>query len=347
MRRRVMIVAGMAAALGLTMTACSIGSGSSGGSLTFVSWGGAFQSAQQKAWTDPFSKATGVKVVQDGPTDYSKLKAMVQAGNVSWDVMDVDANIAIQYCGTLFQKLDPKAVDTSKIDPKLDLGSCAVPVVQQSIVMVYSKKDFPTNPPTSIADFFNVTKYPGKRGVFNTGAPGLLEQALMADGVPADKLYPLDVNRALKKLGTIRSSISWYAEPSQSTEQLNSGSVSMALVYNGRAYAAAKAGSDYVPVWSTAFRTTDALVIPKGSAHTAQAEELLNYIAQPGPQAALTQAIPYAPTTLDTTPKVDALTEEYLPTAPANLPLTHVIDMGWWAKNEDLVTQLWTTWQTG
>ncbi|MDT0570262.1 ABC transporter substrate-binding protein [Streptomyces sp. DSM 3412] len=350
MRRRVLYSICTATGLGLVLAACGGGTtagGSGSGSVTFVSWGGAFQDAQQKAWTDPFTKKTGAEVVQDGPTDYSKLKAMVQAGNVSWDVMDVDANVAIKECGTLFQKIDTKTVDTSKIDPKLDIGECGVPVVQQSIVMVYDKKKFADNPPTSMADFFDLKKYPGKRGVYNTAAPGLLEQALLADGVAADQLYPLDVDRALKKLDSIRGSISWYAQPTQSTEQLNSGSVSMALVYNGRAHAAVKDGADYAPVWSTAFRTTDALVIPKGAPNKGAAEKLLSYIATPEAQAALTESIPYAPTTVNTSPKVDALTEEFLPTSAKALPQTHVIDMNWWANNNDDALQAWTKWQTG
>lgn len=350
MRRRMITSICAATGLGLTLAACGGGvtaGGSGKGSVTFVSWGGDFQKAQQKAWTDPFTKESGINVVQDGPTDYSKLKAMVQAGNVSWDVMDVDANVAVKECGTLFQKIDTKAVDTSKIDPSLNVGDCGVPVVQQSIVMVYDKKKFAKNPPTSMADFFDLKKYPGKRGVYNTPAPGLLEQALLGDGVAPDQLYPLDVDRALKKLGTIRSSISWYAQPTQSTEQLNSGSVAMALVYNGRAYSAVKDGADYAPAWGTAFRTTDALVIPKGAPDKAAAEKLLSFIATPGPQAALTQAIPYAPTTLNTSPKVDALTEEFLPTSQNALPQTHVIDIKWWAENNDRALQAWTKWQTG
>ncbi len=88
-------------------------------SVNFVSWGGSTQDAQKQAWADPFSKASGITVVQDGPTDYGKLKAMVESGNVQWDVVDVEADFALRAAAEgLLEPLDFSIIQRDKIDPR-------------------------------------------------------------------------------------------------------------------------------------------------------------------------------------------------------------------------------------
>ncbi|MGH8395349.1 MAG: extracellular solute-binding protein, partial [Pseudomonas sp.] len=88
-------------------------------SVNFVSWGGSTQDAQKQAWADPFSKASGITVVQDGPTDYGKLKAMVESGNVQWDVVDVEADFALRAAAEgLLEALDFSVIQRDKIDPR-------------------------------------------------------------------------------------------------------------------------------------------------------------------------------------------------------------------------------------
>ncbi|OZF07848.1 hypothetical protein CH300_05410 [Rhodococcus sp. 15-1154-1] len=335
----------LVASLGL-VTACGGGTGS-GDAMTFVSWGGDGQDLEEQYWTTPFAEQNGITVVQDGPTDYAKIQAMVEAGNVSWDVVQVDSSVAINQCDKFFEPLDTSAVDMSRIDDSVKFTECGLPVLQQGYVMVYNTDLFGDNPPTSMADFYDTSKYPGKRGIYNYATPGQFEMALLADGVPADQMYPVDYERALDKLGTIRDDISWYGTTAQSVEQLNSGSVAMSLVYSGRAYTAAQDGAPYAPVWSTGYRSTDQLVIPKGAPHAQAAQQFLNYIAQPGPQEALAAAVPYSPTITRATVEQDALATSFSPTSPSHIDQTHVVDQAWWGANVDVVDQAWTAWQAG
>ncbi|MER7876402.1 extracellular solute-binding protein [Streptomyces solisilvae] len=109
------------------------------------------------------------------------------------------------------------------------------------VVLMYDKKKFGGNPPKSWADFFNTGKYPGKRaipGIPSDASPGALEAALLVDGVAPDRLYPLNVDRALKKLTSVRSSLVFWDTGARSQQLLESGEVSMAMVWSGRAYAA-------------------------------------------------------------------------------------------------------------
>src|ERR1700753_2275138 len=62
-----------------------------GGTLTIVSYGAAYQDAQAKAFFEPFAGAHGGVVIrQDSPTSNAKIKVMVEAGNVTWDIALVD-----------------------------------------------------------------------------------------------------------------------------------------------------------------------------------------------------------------------------------------------------------------
>ncbi|RVA22748.1 extracellular solute-binding protein, partial [Mesorhizobium sp. M7A.F.Ca.US.001.01.1.1] len=176
--------------------------------MAFTSWGGTTQEAQTKSWAAPFEASSGIKVLQDGPTDYGKLKAMVDAGNVTWDVVDVEMDFAIKAAKDgLLEPIDYAVVPKADLDPRFS-NEHAVGSFYYSFVLAWNKGAV-SGEPTGWADMFDTKKFPGKRTFYKWSAPGVIEIALLADGVPADKLYPLDLDRAFKKLDTIKSDIVW------------------------------------------------------------------------------------------------------------------------------------------
>ena len=178
------------------------------GEMVFTSWGGTTQEAQTKSWAEPFAASSGIKVLQDGPTDYGKLKAMVDAKNVTWDVVDVEMDFAIKAAKDgLLEPIDFAAVPKADLDPRFS-NEHAVGSFYYSFVLAWNKGAV-SGEPKSWADMFDTKKFPGKRTFYKWSAPGVIEIALLADGVPADKLYPLDLDRAFKKLDTIKSDIVW------------------------------------------------------------------------------------------------------------------------------------------
>jgi hypothetical protein len=178
--------------------------------IVFTSWGGTTQSSQQKNWAAPFTQATGINVLMDGPTDYGKLKAMVDSGNVNWDVVDVEGDFAYaaQQAG-LIEPIDYSVVKKDELDPRFATPA-AVGSFYYSFVLGYNKAKYKDAQPSTWADLFDTKKFPGKRTLYKWSAPGVLEIALLADGVPPNKLYPLDLDRAFKKLDTIKSDIVWW-----------------------------------------------------------------------------------------------------------------------------------------
>src|SRR5262249_42464318 len=153
--------------------------------LVFTSWGGVYQNMQKEAFCEPFSKKTGATVVQDGPVDYSKYRIMVKSGNPTWDVLDVEA--AFLQSGLtdgLFEKIDPKIVDLSRVDPKF-VHEYGVGADVWAYTLGYSLTTFNEgNRPRSWADLFDLKKFPGRRMLRDRVVP-MMEIALLADGVPA------------------------------------------------------------------------------------------------------------------------------------------------------------------
>ena len=145
-------------------------------SLNFVSWGGTTQDAQKEAWAVPFTKATDIKVVQDGPTDYGKLKAMVESGNVQWDVVDVEADFALRAASEgLLEPLDFTQIKRDKIDPRF-VSDHGVGSFFFSFVLGYNEGKLGANKPVDWTALFDTKTYPGKRALYKWPSPGVLER---------------------------------------------------------------------------------------------------------------------------------------------------------------------------
>src|ERR1700743_1938536 len=181
-----------------------------GGTLTIVSYGASYQDAQAKVFFEPFAASHGGVVIrQDSPTSNAKIKAMVEAGNVTWDIALVDDSFGLDADANWLEPIDYSGVDKSSFLPGY-AGTYRIGADVEGTVLAYRTDKFSSATPNSFADVFAPAKFPGKPGAWKFAASGIFETALIADGVPADKLYPLDVDRALKKLSTIKDDLVWW-----------------------------------------------------------------------------------------------------------------------------------------
>ena len=310
--------------------------------MVFSSWGGTTQDAQKAAWASPFTEKTGITVVQDGPTDYGKLKAMVEAGEVTWDVVDVEGDYAAQAGknGQL-EKLDFSVIDKSKLDPRF-VTDYSVGSFYYSFV-IGCNADAVKACPKTWADLFDTTKFPGKRTFYKWSAPGVIEAALLADGVAADKLYPLDLDRAFKKLDTIKSDIIWWSGGAQSQQLLASAEAPFGSVWNGRMTALAATGIKVETSWEQNITAADALVVPKGSPNVESAMKFIALATSAEPQAALAKATGYAPINVDSAKLMDPETAKTLPDQQTASQVN--ADMTYWADNRDAIGEKWYAWQ--
>ncbi|HNS94277.1 MAG TPA: ABC transporter substrate-binding protein, partial [Thauera sp.] len=223
--------------------------GTASADITVISFGGASQKAQDKAYYAPFAKATGVKVVAgEYNGEQAKVKAMVEAGNVTWDVLEVESPELVRGCEEgLFEKIDFAQVGDKADFVPAAVSECGVGIFVWSTALAYNA-DRLKEAPTSWADFWNVDKFPGKRGL-RKGAKYTLEFALLADGVPTSDVYkvlatPAGVDRAFAKLDKLKANIQWWEAGAQPPQLLASGDLVMSAAYNGRISAAQVEGKN-------------------------------------------------------------------------------------------------------
>jgi putative spermidine/putrescine transport system substrate-binding protein len=310
--------------------------------LVFTSWGGTTQDAQKTYWADPFTEQTQINVVQDGPTDYGKIKAMVESGNVTWDVVDVEGDYAVQAGNAgLLEKLDFSVIDKTMLDPRF-VTDYSVGSFYYSFV-IGCNKDVVEACPKTWADVFDTAKFPGKRTFYKWSAPGVIEAALLADGVPADKLYPLDLDRAFKKLDTIKADIVWWDSGAQSQQLLASAEAPYGSFWNGRLTALAQTGVNVETSWTNNITAADSLVVPKGTKNKEAAMKFIAHATTDMAQARFAMETGYAPTNLDSNLLMDAEIRKTLPDMQAETQVN--ADMAYWAEHRDEIGTRWYAWQ--
>jgi putative spermidine/putrescine transport system substrate-binding protein len=342
----------LAAAMGTVLAL-----GVSAQTITVTSYGGAYGKSQVEVMHKPFTAKTGVKVLsEDYNGGLAEIRAQVKTGNVKWDVVDVELAEAMRGCDEgLFEKIDasklPKGDNGS--DAKADflpgmVNTCAIANISYANVVAYDKAKAGANAPTRLEDFFDVKKFPGKRGLKKEAGVNM-EWALLADGVPFEKVYetlstPAGVDRAFKKLDSIKSQIVWWSAGAQPAQLLASGEVAMTSVYHGRIYDAnTKDGKNFAVVWDGQITVPDLFVVVKGSKNTKAAMDFVLFATGTQPLAEQTKYIPYAPARKSSLALVEEKTKAWLP-GPAQKGRGFQTDAAWWADHADELNQKFAAW---
>ncbi len=335
---------------GVASVALLFGSAAMAESLTVVSWGGAYQRSQDEAYFKPFEKTTGTKIqTEEYNGEIAKIRAMVESGAVSWNVIDVDTQTALQGCEDgLFLKLDWSKIGDEKKFLEGTTTDCAVGTIVYSTVLAYDADKLKSGP-TTIADLFDLQKFPGKRALQKSPFVNL-EFALMADGVPRDQVYamlktPAGVDRAFKKLDTIKKDVVWWEAGAQPPQLLASGEVVMTTAWNGRIYDAAKKdGKNFKIVWDGQVPDYDFWVIPKGTKDVDGAYKFIKFASDPVNMSEQSKYISYGPTNVDAIPKITPAVLADLPTAPANTKTELVQDYFFWGDHGEELRKRFNTW---
>jgi putative spermidine/putrescine transport system substrate-binding protein len=275
-----------------------------GTTLTFVSFGGVYQEAQREGWLKPYTALTGVQFQESEESSNATIKAQVESNNVTWDVVDVGNDFGLAANAALLEPLDYTLIKKDEILEGF-ASEYRVADITYSVVLAYNTEETAGKVPEGWADFFDTTKIPGKRGLWNYSTGGVLEFALMADGVkPADLYKPeLDVDRALKKLDTIKDDIVWWSSGAESQELIGSGEVAMSMIWNGRGYSAKHTDGKPVELqWNQQILTADYFVVPKGTPNKQVAMEFIAWALCSNNNAAVSEKIPYGPTNKNSKP---------------------------------------------
>ena len=317
-----------------------------GVTLTFAGSGGVFQDGQDEALWQPFADASGATVLMDA-FDAGKLKAMVDSGNVSWDVTNATQFDTARGCGTLYEEYDYDQVDISNIPEELITDKCMTPHIVYGLVVAYNTEAFGDNPPTSAADFFDTKKLPGKRTVSTSTYvdPQVVEFAMVADGKDPANATIDDIEEAFDKYRALGDDVIGWTSGSQSQEYPESGEAVMGLVWSGRGYGAANNGGPVAPMWDEWMLMVDSNGIPKGVKDKQAALAMVNYSLGAEQQAKMTELTSYGSVNVNAKPKMDELLDTWMVTNHYDTAVAPNVDF--WVENYDALAAAWANWATG
>ena len=320
--------------------------------FTIASWGGAYQDALRKAYFTPFAQEQKVKFLEDTYLGgWAQFKAMQETGNVPWDLVQVETSELTRGCEEgLFIPLDYSRVFPKSAFVPGAASKCGIGAIVWTVAVAFNT-DKVKSPPARQADFFDLKKWPGKRAL-RKGPKLNLEFALLADGVQPDDVYKTlktkaGLERAFKKLDTIKAQVQWWEAGAQAPEWLVSGEVTLAMAYSGRVINARKEGKPLGLIWDHNIYATDSWVIVKGAPNIDTAYAALKWFSQPEPQVVFSRLFPYGPTNAKAADLLDA---KLLADVPAGANIATALHSGsddaisFWVDNLEEVTERWNAW---
>jgi putative spermidine/putrescine transport system substrate-binding protein len=330
------------------------------GSLTVASYGGRYQDGLRKAIFEPFEAATGIKIVEASGVALAKVKAMVMTRNVDVDIVEiVPSEFLVAAQQGLLERIDRSSIEKktlAELYPET-IDDYGFGFAYYSQVIAYNTQKFSSaNHPHTWADVWDVQKFPGKR-ILPAGDYSIepLEPALLADGVPADKLYPMDLERAYKSLSKIRPAvIKWVNSSSGVPQALVDGEADVGMANSARIIELRAQGAPVDFDWNEGIIAFDYLAIPKGSKNVANAVKFINFALRADIMADLVKLLPNGPSNKASIDLLSPDERKNVSSAPENMQKQALLNARWWSEADgsgkshiETNMQMWAKWVAG
>lgn len=337
-------------------------------SINVVTYGGSWLKAQERSMFEPFTAATGVHIQTIPNSQYALggLRTQVESGNITWDVINLRPEAIAQACEEgLLENFNidevlapaPDGTPASQDFFPEFIEPCGAPQILYSIQFAYNQDAFPNNSPLTVADVFNIEKFPGKRGLQKV-AYNNLEWALIADGV--DRSVVRDVlatekglDRAFAQMDRIKDHIVWWDKAATGIQQLASNEVAIAANYNGRLWTANVIDNKPISViWDHQIYTVTDWVVVKGRM-SPQVKNFLRFTTSTEVLANISKIISYGPARkssvavntgnwINLDNGLDMTTA--MPTFANNMNTAFSRDGEWWAEHGEKINERWEQW---
>jgi len=339
--------------------------------MTIVSWGGAYSASQQNAYHDPYMAANpGVNIINDDSSAeaVAKLRAMAEAGNTTWDVVDVVASDAMRLCDEgLAMEIDhdsqlaaaPDGTPASKDFGDLIVSECFIPQIVYSTTFGFRSDvaEWGGKEPDDICDVFDLDTFPGKRSLEKRPINNM-EWALLCSGVAKADVYDVleteeGQAKALAKLDTIKDQTIWWSAGADTPQLLADGEVVIGSTYNGRLFALIEEQKQPVKMlWDAQVFDLDGWIIPAGLSDERKkaAMEYIYFATDTQRLADQAKYISYGPARASSAPLVGkhaALGIDmapHMPTDPNNAKNTFLYNYSWWADYRDDLDAKFQAW---
>ena len=318
--------------------------------MTFCSWGGALSELEKTALLDPFAKAKRIEIAYASPTNYAKIKAMVEAGAPEWDLVTVGGRFLDQG-KNLIETLDMSLIPNAKrLDPGW-VSSRGVFTSTGATIIAWNTKAFPEDKgPATWKDFWDIKAFPGPRGLYKQLYYNY-EAALLAAGVPRAEVYPATddkVKLAFDKLREIKPHVKvWWNAGAQPPQLLSSGELALSSAWNGRILAVAKEKAPVAMTYNDGIAWGNVWVVPKGAPQARLAMEAINYAVSEEAQMRLLDAGIYGPSLGAAASKATPEQQKTLVTAPENVRKMLVINEEQGALYSEKYDAEWNRFQLG
>ncbi len=336
-----------------------------------MSWGGAYSASQQAAYHDPYMKLNpDVNIINDESSNeaVAKMRAMAEAGNITWDVVDVVAADAIRLCDEgLAIEIDPDkdlapapdGTPASEDFGELLVSPCYIPQIVYSTTFGYRTDvaEWGGKEPEDLCAVFDTETFPGKRSLEKRPINNV-EWALLCDGVAPDKIYDVlstdaGVEQALAKLATIRDDVIWWSAGAETPQRLADGEAVIGSTYNGRLFSVIEEQKQPVKMlWDWQVFDLDGWIVPAGlpEDRLKRAMDYIYFATDTQRLADQAKYISYGPARKSSAPLVGKHAElgiemaPHMPTDPNNAKNTLLYNYEWWADNRDDLDAKFQAW---
>jgi putative spermidine/putrescine transport system substrate-binding protein len=326
--------------------------------VVVASGSGTYLTAQTEGYFKPFTRETGIEVELHSIMSLAEKRAMVESKNVTVDVFGNEySDAVVMGKNGWLETIDYSGFRSEDLDaiPAVDRTPYGLAINYWAEVMSYRTDVFPEGKrPTNWTEFWDVKRFAGPRCLGDPSYGYAIEFALLADGVAPEKLYPLDIERALKSMSRIRQDVTawWGKAAAQPAQMMNDKEVVACSVSNGRIVEIIDAGAPVAIEWNQGAIHKSAYHVPKGSPNKENAFKLLAYVARPEPQAEAAKRIAFGPTNPLAYKLLDAKTTKFLPANPEYRDKMFRVDYDWWTgqsasgkSNRELIVEKWEEWK--
>ncbi|MFK7859805.1 MAG: extracellular solute-binding protein [Granulosicoccus sp.] len=341
-----------------------------GDEMTIVSWGGAYSNSQNEAYHKPYTAMTGTEIINDESANeaVAKLRAMNEAGNVTWDIVDVVASDAIRLCDEgLAMEIDfdaqlaaaPDGTPASEDFGDLLVSDCFIPQIVYSTTFGYRTdvEAWGDKMPEEICAVFDTATFPGKRALEKRPINNM-EWALICDGVAKEDVYDVlssdeGVQQALDKLATIKEDVIWWSAGAETPQLLADSEAVIGSTYNGRLFSVIEEQKQPVAMlWDAQVFDLDGWIIPTGLSEerTNRALHYAKFATDTQRLADQAKYISYGPARASSAPLVGQHADlgidmaPHMPTDPNNAVNTFLYNYEWWADNRDDLDAKFQAW---
>jgi len=348
-RRSLLAASGLG--LGATALGCPALAQRGSGEVVIATTGGLMERSLQEHFYRRFEQEAGIRVRSvpiELPDQWARARAGQRSGNIPFDVVTATPPDLIQHADIL-QPIDCNT--PAMAANALPNGCFPTGIIRTAggMTLSWSKKAFPNGGPASWADFFDMQRFPGPRALPDTGDREwwVPVAALLADGVERDKLFPMDLDRAYRKLDTIKPHVAaWWKSGDNSMQILRGGDAVMTMLYSSRSVPLTKEG-DFDFTWNQAIRDVGNWAVLKGGPNTQNALRFIDFFVQnPQEHLAFSGKVSFDSNNRETANLVPQAERRYRASWPENWDRLIIADYEWVAANRNAMRERWVTWLT-